>query len=93
LIYRNHAPVVISSDRLNRSRARLAVVVPVTRTMRGLPTHIELAPGPTGLLEVSYAKVEDIKSVSWDRLERRLGVVTDDRVAHITEVAKRLLEP
>ncbi|WP_261569068.1 type II toxin-antitoxin system PemK/MazF family toxin [Frankia gtarii] len=84
--------VVVSADRLNRSRAGLCIVVPVTRTRRGLPSHVELAPGGTGLRETSYAKVEDVKSVSQQRFDRRLGVVGLDHLLRMTEALKFLLE-
>lgn len=87
--YRRPA-VVISEDQLNHSRAGLAVVLPVTTTRRGLPSHIEIEPGDSGLSETSYAKAEDIKSVSTQRLVRRLGAVTADRLNR-AEHALRLL--
>ncbi len=88
-----HRPaVVVSADRLNRSRAGLSIVVPVTRTRRGLPSHVELSPGGTGLRETSYAKVEDVKSVSQQRLTRRLGVVDPDHLLRMTEALKFLLD-
>jgi mRNA interferase MazF len=70
--YRRPA-VIVSSDRLNDSRAGLVIVVPVTRTRRGLPSHVEIGPGDSGLAESSYAKTEDVKSISTHRLVRRLG--------------------
>jgi mRNA interferase MazF len=63
----------MSSDRLNGSRAELVIVVPLTRTRRGLPSHVEIGPGDSGLAEPSYAKTEDVKSISTHRLVRRLG--------------------
>lgn len=87
--YRRPA-VVISADQLNRSRAELAVVLPVTTTRRGLPSHVEIEPGESGLSNTSYAKAEDIKSVSTRRLMRRLGAVSADRL-HRAEHALRLL--
>lgn len=65
--------VVVSADRLNASRAELVIVVPLTRTRRGLTSHIEVQPGSSGLTETSYAMTEDVKSVSTKRLTRHLG--------------------
>ena len=70
--YRRPA-VIVSSDRLNSSRADLVIAIPLTRTRRGLPSHVEIDTGESGLAEPSYAKTEDIKSISTDRLVRRLG--------------------
>lgn len=41
---------------MNRSRAGLVIVVPVTRTRRGLPSHVEIEPASSGLRETGYAK-------------------------------------
>lgn len=87
--YRRPA-VVLSADRLNRSRAELVIVVPVTTTRRSLPSHVEIEPGESGLTHTSYAKTEDVKSVSTRRLIQRLGVIPPDRL-HRTEHALRLL--
>jgi mRNA interferase MazF len=89
--YRRPA-VIVSSDRLNGSRAELVIVVPLTRTRRGLPSHIELAPGVSGLAESSYAKTEDIKSISTHRLVRRLGRVEPANLEEIGHALVLLLE-
>jgi mRNA interferase MazF len=70
--YRRPA-VIISSDRMNASRAGLVIVVPVTTKRRMLPSHVELDPAESGLDEVGYAKAEDVKSISTDRLVRSIG--------------------
>jgi mRNA interferase MazF len=70
--------LVISADSLNESRAGVVVVVPITTAHRGLPSHVEIDRGSSGLDEVSYAKCEDVKSVSEQRLIGRLGAVGDE---------------
>ena len=87
--YRRPA-IVVSDDRMNRSRAGLAIVVPLTSTRRDLPSHIEIEPGLSGLRHTSYAKTEDVKSVSTSRLVRRLGILPTDRLNR-AEQALRLL--
>jgi mRNA interferase MazF len=69
--------IVVSADPLNESRAGIVVVVPTTTARRGLPSHVEIEPGPSGLDDLSYAKCEDIKSVAEQRLIARLGSVPD----------------
>ena len=56
--------VVVSADGLNDSRAGVVIVVPCTTTQRRLPSHIEIEPGGSGPHDVSYAKCEDVKSIS-----------------------------
>ena len=56
--------VVVSTDSLNEGPAGVVLVVPVTSARRDLPSHIEIEPGESGLDHPSYAKCEDVKSVS-----------------------------
>jgi mRNA interferase MazF len=84
--------VVVSADGLNESRAGVVIVVPTTTARRGLPSHIEIDPNGSGLDETSYAKCEDVKSVSEQRLKGRLGVVTDEAVFQIARALRFLLD-
>lgn len=84
--------VVVSADRMSQSRAELVIVVPVTRTRRDLPSHVELDVASTGLAETSYAKGEDVKAVSVERLVRLLGRTPLEELRRITDVLRMLLD-
>jgi mRNA interferase MazF len=84
--------VVVSADALNESRAGVLVVVPITTTYRGLPSHIEIDRGASGLDEVSYAKCEDVKSVSERRLIGRLGTVGEEAMFQAARALRFLLD-
>jgi len=84
--------VVVSADALNGGPAGVVMVVPCTGTRRGLPSHIEIEPGDSGLDLVSYAKCEDLKSVSEQRLVTRMGQVGPDVMFGIGRVLRFLLE-
>ena len=84
--------VVVSADALNESRAGVVIVVPTTTTRRNLPSHVEIEPGRLGVDDVSYAKCEDLKSVSEDRLISRLGQVPEETVFQIARVLEFLLD-
>ena len=84
--------VIISADPLNDSRAGVVIAIPITATQRGLPSHVELEPGGSGLDDVSYAKCEDVKSVSEERLIARLGSVTDAITFELGRVLRFLLD-
>jgi mRNA interferase MazF len=83
--------VVVSANRMNASRAGLVIVVPTTTSRRDLPSHVEIDGDDAGLRETSYAKVEDLKSVSVDRLVHRLGRASAEQVAGIERVLLLLL--
>lgn len=84
--------VVVSTDRHNEGMSGVVMVVPLTTTRRDLPSHVEIDRGLSGLDDVSYAKGEDLKSVSVDRLVRRSGTVEPDAMFDITNILRFLLE-
>lgn len=84
--------VVVSLNSLNESKAGVVIVVPITRTRRDLPSHVELEPGGSGLSEVSYAKCEDIESVSEYRLIARIGSIAEEASFQIRHILGFLLD-
>ena len=89
--YRRPA-LVISSNRLNRIGA-VAVVVPMTSTERHLPTHVRVPVRPgTGLINEGWAKVDDVKSVSIQRLEEHLGEIDPLALSKVEEALRLILE-
>ena len=84
--------VIVSADRLNESPAGVVIVVPCTTTYRGLPSHVELDPENSGLHAVSYAKCEDVKSVSDQRLVARLGTAHDEALFVLSRALRFLLD-
>lgn len=84
--------VVVSPDPLNDSHAGVVIVVPTTTTLRELPSHVEIEPNGSGLDEVSYAKCEELKSVSSLRLIGRLGVVNDEVRFRVGRALRFLLD-
>ena len=78
--------VIVSASEL--SRHGLPIVLPVTRTKRGYPTHVEI----DGTLPVtSYAQCEQIRTVSAKRLVRRLGSLDEADVSRIDVILRRIL--
>jgi mRNA interferase MazF len=65
--------------------------VPITRTRRGSPTHVEVEPGSSGLAATSYARCEDLRAISVDRLEQRFGVLEDVTLLRVETILRRLL--
>jgi mRNA interferase MazF len=69
--------LVVSSERFNASRAGLVLVVPLTRTDRGIPSHVAIDPPDGGIRERSFAMCEAIRSIAKERLaDRPLGIVS-----------------
>ena len=79
--------VVVSHNELNRHG--VPVVLPLTRTRRGYPTHVEL----DGVLPVvSYVQCELIRAVSVDRLIRPVASLDNAQLAKIELILRRILD-
>lgn len=65
--------LVVSANGFNESPYGLIIIVPVTTTDRGFPSHIKIAANQSGLNYDSYAVCEHIRSVSIDRFENKTG--------------------
>ena len=74
--------LVVSVDRFNHGPAELVIAVPITKTKRSIPTHVMVPAGESGLTIESYIRCEDLRSVSKDRLVRRMGDVTSPRMTN-----------
>ena len=75
--------LVISNDRFNRTPHTFCLLVPLTRTDRGIPSHIPIQPPEGGLRDVSFVLCEQVKSLSVSRLHRRLGTVDQSTVERV----------
>jgi mRNA interferase MazF len=81
-------PAVVVSRR-ELSRHCVPIVVPVTRTHRGYPTHVEL----DGVLPVvSYVQCELIRAVSADRLIRPVASLDAAHLVLIEAILRRILD-
>lgn len=68
--------LIISVDQFNQTALGLTIVVPLTSKAKDSPLHVRIDPPEGGLELASFAKCEDVRSVSRERLSRPLGRVT-----------------
>lgn len=83
--------LVVSVDPFNRSPLGLAVIVPITSRSKSSPLHIPIQPPDGGLTLPSFAKCEDVRSVSVERLKEPLGRVSPAVLASVERVLRLLL--
>lgn len=83
--------VVVSADVLNNAAGDLVVVLPVGTTSYGLRSHVEIEPGVSGLDHLSYARCDQIRVVSTERIVHRRGVATVDEVRGIDQALRFIL--
>ena len=78
--------VVVLPEQLNQHG--VAIVLPVTRTRLGYPTHVEVE---SVLPVTSYIQCELVRSVSTQRLLRKVGELGVVHLAAVETVLRRLL--
>lgn len=83
--------LVVSPDAFNQSRLGLVFVIPVTSNLRGLPSRVSVSPPEGGLTLPSMILCEAMRSVSQDRLERRMGLLSDATMAAVQDRLRILL--
>lgn len=83
--------LIVSDNALNSGPRGLVVVIPVTGTARGLPSHVPVTPPEGGLTKPSVIMTEQVRSVSKDRLGRRYGVVTQVTMDQVDRILRIVL--
>lgn len=86
--------VIVSNDGSNEAAGRhdrgLVVIVPITTNVElQLPFHVPLAPDDTGMDRDAKAQVEQMRSISVQRIGRLAGTVPASKMSEI-DAALRL---
>ena len=84
--------LVVSTDVFNHGPAELVLLLPITTKDKRIPLHIPVSVAESGLRERSFVKCEDLRSVSRDRLTRRIGAVGPETLADVEDRLRILLE-
>jgi mRNA interferase MazF len=84
--------LVVSTNTFNRGPADLVVVIPITSKNRGIPLHVAVQPPEGGVKTPSFIKIEDVRSVSKDRLGKRWGCVRPQTLLIVDDRLRILLE-
>jgi mRNA interferase MazF len=84
--------LVVSVDIFNHGPAGLVVVLPVTSVDKGIPLHVRVNPPEGGLTQRSFIKIEDVRSVSTERLRDLQGVVSASTMSLVEQRLRVLLQ-
>ena len=83
--------LVVSEDLFNRGPACLAIILPMTSTVRPIPSHVAVSPPEGGVKTKSAVLCEAVRSISSDRLLQRWGAVAPPTLARIEDRLRILL--
>lgn len=67
-------------------------MVPVGSAAYGLRSHVELEPGTSGLEQTSYARCDQLRAISIDRLSSRRGMISVEQRHAIDQAARFVLD-
>ena len=88
---RRRPALIVSDDLFNHGPAGLVIVLPITSTMRGIPSQVEVAPPEGGLKVRSAVLCESVRSISTDRLHSRWGQMSPRTMAAVENVLRFLM--
>ena len=84
--------IVVSGDVLNNSAGDLIVIVPIGSMSYGLRSHIELQSGSSGLDHPSYARCDQIRVISTERIVAMRGMAAIEEVHAIDQALRFILD-
>jgi mRNA interferase MazF len=85
--------LVVSVDTFNKGPADLVVVLPISKTQRGINFHVEVNPPEGGLTMRCFIMCEAVRCVSKSqRLLERLGAVKDMTLEKVEDRLQILLD-
>ncbi|MBF5059143.1 type II toxin-antitoxin system PemK/MazF family toxin [Candidatus Neptunochlamydia vexilliferae] len=67
--------LIISADSFNEGLSALVIVVPMTSKDQGIFSHVRFDPPEGGIKVPSFAVCEQIRSISKNRLIKKMGMV------------------
>ena len=89
----NRPVLIVSTNLFNKGPAGLVMVLPITRTDRGIPAHVAVNPPEGGLTTRSFILCDGIRSVTKRRLgPNAWGNVSPQTMAKVEEYLRLLLE-
>ncbi len=90
-IHKRRPALVVSVDDFNNCPAELVMILPITGTERRVPAHIRVKAGEGGLTKTSFIKCDQIRTISKERLEKKLGRISDGIMSRVEEALRILL--
>lgn len=84
--------IIVSADRYHETNAGLVIVVPTTTVQRPFRSRVPIDPPDGGLTKPSNALCEQLRSISIERLRRRIGSVSARTLAALDDRLRILLD-
>lgn len=83
--------LIISVDEFNELKGDDIFVVPISSKYRAVRTRVAVRPPEGGLAQDSFILCEKMRSISQQRLRKRLGRITDNTLNKVGEILSLIL--
>jgi mRNA interferase MazF len=83
--------LIISATTFNHGPANLVTVLPITTKDRSIPSHVKIKPTTSTLQKTSFIICEQIRTISQDRLTKRVGVINKDTLQSVEKIVGMML--
>ena len=83
--------LVLSVDTFNAGPSELVSVLPITSTIRPIPSHVAIQPPEGGLDTPSAILCDQVRTVARQRLVRRQGTISARTLARVEGIVRILL--
>jgi mRNA interferase MazF len=88
-----HRPVVVMSGNVVNTYLNIVIAMPLTTKIKNYKGNLVLSPNKTnGLEEPSEVLVFHIRSLSKERLEKKIGVITNEQLKQLKEGLNDILQ-
>lgn len=88
-----HPGIVVTAQRLLGAEPTVVQVLPLTSTLRGFDSEVEIEPdAENGLEQESAGQCQHIRSVAVSRIDRVIGNVGEEVLTQIREVLSLILD-
>ena len=84
--------LIVSADLINNGSGQLVGIVPITSRDYGLRSHVELEPGVTGLNRVSFARCDQVRMISIQRLRALQGRASVESMDSINQALRFIFD-
>lgn len=83
--------LVLSVDTFNAGPAELVSVLPITSSIRSIPSHLVVRPPEGGLDVPSAILCDQVRTIARERFVHRRGVISPRTLARVEEIVRFLL--
>lgn len=85
-------PALIIQNNIGNDKAATTIVAAISTSVKKYPMNVILDPPEGGLRERSMVKTSQILTISKKRLEKRLGIISSEKMAEVNAAIKLSLD-